>query len=37
MTVLSEERLYEVWQQSEAIGDHTDLLRQAKQVFDDHA
>jgi hypothetical protein len=32
-----EERLDEVWQQSEALGDHTRFLRQAKDVFDDHA
>src|SRR4051794_26651350 len=32
-----EERLYEVWQQSEAVNDHTGFLGHAKYVFDDHA
>lgn len=37
LTMHGEERLYEVWQHSKAFGDHTSVLGQAKQVFDDHA
>jgi hypothetical protein len=37
VTMQGEERLYEVWQEPEALGDHTRFLGQAKDVFDDHA
>ncbi len=37
MTMNGEERLYEVWQKSEALGDYTRFRGQAKDVFDDHA
>jgi hypothetical protein len=34
VTTHGEERLNEVWRQSEALGDHTGFLGQAKDIFD---
>src|SRR5262249_42192875 len=37
VTTLGEQRLNEAWRQSEALGDHTGVLGQAKDIFDNHA